>query len=58
MGDDLLLQEDEIREAAALLGEVLSDYQASLRERAVFPDLDREVLRRILDQPLPEEGLP
>jgi len=58
VSDGLLLREDEIREAAALLGEVLSDYQASLRDRAVFPDLDRATLRRILDEPLPEEGLP
>jgi aromatic-L-amino-acid decarboxylase len=53
---DLLLREDEIREAARLLGELLADYQASLPDRPVFPDLDRDFIRRILDEPFPEEG--
>lgn len=56
MNRELLLREDEIREAARLLGELLADYQTSLPDRPVFPDLDRDFIRRILDEPLPEEG--
>ena len=58
MNDELLLSEEEIREAAVLLGEALGSYQSSLEDRPVFPDLDRGAIRRILDEPLPEEGIP
>jgi aromatic-L-amino-acid decarboxylase len=58
VGRKLLLAEDEIREAASMLGELLADYQSSLPDRPVSPDLDRGFLRRILDEPLPEEGRP
>jgi glutamate/tyrosine decarboxylase-like PLP-dependent enzyme len=58
VSQELLLKEDEIREAARLLGEAIADYQATLPERPVFPSLDRGLIRRILDEPLPEKGRP
>ncbi|MCP4002618.1 MAG: hypothetical protein GY725_00345 [bacterium] len=58
MGSNLLLDEDEIVEAARQLGETLASYQASLSERPVFPDLDRVLIRRIAAEPLPEQGQP
>jgi aromatic-L-amino-acid decarboxylase len=56
MSGELLLEEDEIREAARMLGDLLANYQSSLPDRPVFPNLDRDFIRRILDEPLPEEG--
>ncbi len=58
MSDELLLSADEIRDAAKRLGETLAAYQSSLTERPVFPTLDRNFIRRILDEPLPENGKP
>ena len=55
---ELLLTPDEIREAAARMAEILVGYEASLESRAVLPELDRNALRRILDEPWPEEGRP
>ena len=55
---ELLLSEDQIREACQRLGEILIDYEASLEERAVLGKLDRGALREILDEPWPEHGRP
>lgn len=55
---DLLLGTGELREAGRLLGETLANYQSGLRSRPVHPALDRSLVRRILDEPLPEAGRP
>ncbi len=55
---DLLLGEGELREAGRLLGEALADYQSGLRDRPVSPSLDRALVRRIQDEPLPDAGRP
>jgi aromatic-L-amino-acid decarboxylase len=57
-GGELLLDSQEIFEAARRLGEFLSDYQGGLDEQRVFPKLDRHVIREILDEPWPEQGRP
>lgn len=55
---DLLLGDGALREAGRLLGETLADYQSGLRSRPVHPALDRAMVRRILQEPLPEAGRP
>ena len=56
--NELLLTPDQIREAARRLGEILAEYEASLAERAVLPELDRAAIRQILAEPWPEAGRP
>lgn len=55
---DLLWGPDELRSAARELGEVLAGYEAELATRSVFPDIDRAAIRRILEEPFPEDGRP
>jgi aromatic-L-amino-acid decarboxylase len=55
---DLLLDPDALRSAALELGEVLAGYEAELAGRPVFPDIDRKVIRTILEEPFPEDGRP
>ena len=52
----LLLDSDELRAAGRHLGEFLAAYQEGIASRPVFPVLDRAVIRRLLDEPLPAEG--
>ena len=52
----LLLDSDELRAAGRHLGEFLAAYQEGIASRPVFPVLDRTVIRRLLDEPLPAEG--
>lgn len=54
----LLLDDDALRDAGRLLGEALADHQGGLRSRRVHPALDRTLVRRILDEPLPESARP
>lgn len=56
MTRDLLGDPQEHRRAGLLLGDFLADYEANLSDRPVFPDVDRQAIRAILDEPLPEEG--
>jgi len=56
--NELLLTPDQIRDASARLAEILVGYESSLEARAVLPELDRGALRRILEEPWPEEGRP
>ncbi len=56
--NELLLTPDQIRDAAARMAEILVGYESSLEERPVLPELDRTALRRILDEPWPEQGRP
>ena len=54
----LLLTPDQHRAAAQRLGEILAEYEATLAERPVFPDLDHDALADILGETLPEQGRP
>lgn len=55
---ELELNETETREAARLLGETIASYHAQLPDLPVFPRVDWEALRTILNEPLPESGRP
>ena len=55
---DLLFCRGQHLEAARLLAEFAARYHDGLAGRPVFPDLDREALRALMDAPLPESGVP
>jgi aromatic-L-amino-acid decarboxylase len=57
-GEPLILEPDRLRAAGCRLGALLGDYEAGLRSRSVLPDVDRALIRRILDEPFPEDGRP
>ena len=46
----------EIRDSAALLGELMAGYEESLSDRPVFPQLDHQAIQSILSEPFPETG--
>ncbi len=52
----LLFEPEEHRETARHLGEFLADYEAELRGRPVLPEINREAMQTILNEPFPEEG--
>ena len=54
--NELLFDPETHRKAGRLLGELLADYEGDLTHRPVFPTVNREAMRAILDEPLPEEG--
>jgi aromatic-L-amino-acid decarboxylase len=54
----LLFDPDTQREVARLLGEFLAHYEVDLLEQPLLPPIDREAMRAILTEPLPEEGRP
>ena len=54
--DGLLFNPDMHRKAGRLLGELLANYEETVSDRPVFPSVDRVAMRRILEEPLPEEG--
>jgi len=56
MKDDLLFSANESKRAAELTAAFIDRYHASLTDRPVFPDIDRDAIRRILEEPLPEAG--
>jgi len=56
--NELLFDPEIHRKAGRLLGELLADYEGDLTNRPVFPKVNREAMRDILDEPLPEEGRP
>jgi aromatic-L-amino-acid decarboxylase len=56
--DTLELSEKQIRDMAMRLGETLVEYQATLAERPVFPDVDIDALNAIANASLPQEGEP
>lgn len=53
---ELLFDPETHRKVGRLLGELLANYEVDLSNRPVFPRIDREAIREILDEPLPEEG--
>ena len=55
--ETLELNEQSIRQMAKLLGDTLVEYQSTLAERPVFPDIDLEALNAIATAPLPMEGV-
>ncbi|MBN2467223.1 MAG: hypothetical protein JXD19_03635 [Deltaproteobacteria bacterium] len=52
----LLFDPETLRRAGRLLGEFLATYEADVTHRSVFPTIDRDALRMIRREPLPEEG--
>ena len=53
---ELLFDPETHRKAGRQLGELLANYEGDLNGRPVFPKVNREAMRAILDEPLPEEG--
>ncbi|MFC2030859.1 pyridoxal phosphate-dependent decarboxylase family protein [Chloroflexota bacterium] len=53
---ELLFDPEMHRRAGRLLGEFLANYEVDLYGRPVMPDIDRQAIRAILDEPLPVEG--
>jgi len=54
--NELLFDPETHRKAGRLLGEFLADYEVDVSNRPVFPKINREAMRAILDEPLPDEG--
>jgi aromatic-L-amino-acid decarboxylase len=52
----LLFDPETHRKAGRFLGELLANYEVELANLPVFPNINREAMRAILDEPLPEEG--
>jgi glutamate/tyrosine decarboxylase-like PLP-dependent enzyme len=53
---ELLFDPTTHRKAAQLLGDFLANYESDLADGPVFPQVNREAMRAILDEPLPEIG--
>jgi aromatic-L-amino-acid decarboxylase len=49
---------DEFRRIGHRVIDRLADYFDALGERPVFPDVDAAALSRLLDEPVPAEGVP
>jgi aromatic-L-amino-acid decarboxylase len=56
--NELLFNTETHREAGRLLGEFLAHYEVDLSNQPVLPPIDRDAMRAILTEPLPEEGKP
>jgi aromatic-L-amino-acid decarboxylase len=56
--NELLFDTEMHREAGRLLGEFLAHYEVDLSNQPVLPPIDRDAMRAILTEPLPEEGRP
>ena len=54
--NELLFDPETHRKAGRLLGEFLANYEVDLVNRPVFPNVNRDAMRAILAEPLPEEG--
>ena len=52
----MLFDPEEHKRAAQLSSAFIERYHDSLPERAVFPDIDREAIRKVLVMPLPDQG--
>jgi aromatic-L-amino-acid/L-tryptophan decarboxylase len=53
----LSLNDDEREAASRLLTAFFDDYERSISQRPIFPDIDREVLSGLLTAPFPDEGI-
>ena len=56
--NDLLFSTDAHKRAADLVATFIERYHKSLADRPVFPDIDREAIRCILEERFPEDGRP
>lgn len=54
--NELLFDPEEHRKAGHLLGEFLAHYEIDLLDQPLLPPIDRDAMRAILTEPLPEEG--
>jgi len=54
--NELLFDPETHRKAGRLLGELLANYEMDLVNQPVFPQINRDAMRAILTEPLPEEG--
>ncbi len=54
--NELLFDPETHRKAGHLLGEFLANYEVDLSHRPISPNVNREAMRAILHEPLPEEG--
>ena len=54
--NELLFSPEAHRKAGHLLGEFLANYELDLSNRPVFPQINREAMKAILNEPLPEKG--
>lgn len=54
--NELLFDPDTHRKAGHLLGELLAGYEGDLSNPPGFGQIDREAMRAIMTEPLPEEG--
>ncbi len=53
---NLLFSSEEHQQAANLTKTFIERYHASLADRPVFPNVDRDSIRTILEEPFPENG--
>ncbi|MBW1818859.1 MAG: hypothetical protein JRJ60_17100 [Deltaproteobacteria bacterium] len=54
--NELLFDPEIHRKAGRLLGELLADYEIDVSNQPVFPQVNRDAMRAILTEPLPERG--
>lgn len=54
--NELLFDPETHRKAGHLLGELLADYEGDLTKPPGFGQIDRDAMRAIMMEPLPEEG--
>jgi glutamate/tyrosine decarboxylase-like PLP-dependent enzyme len=53
---DLLFNPQELSDARCMTEAFVDRYLAGLADRPVFPDVDREALRELINRPIPKEG--
>ena len=58
MSDPLALPPDEIRRAGLAALDRIASYYETLRERPILVPTTSESLRALLDEPLPQDGVP
>lgn len=58
MTESLILSPAAVRTAGRRLGELLAAYEESIDDRRVFPAVNGDALRAMLNEPLPEDGRP
>ena len=53
---DLLFSTDENARATALTGDFIERYSRTVAQRPVYPEIDRDALRALMGEPLPDAG--